>query len=90
MSKNRNRGAVEEALPTPLDSPPLKPYRVQIADDHFVVRYGLRLLLESQPGIEVAWETTMGPETIDCVKKEKPDLLILEPMKLRRYVQLVL
>ena len=79
MARNKsNRNALEDALPPGLDSPPMKPYRVQIADDHFVVRYGLRLLLESQPGIEVAWETTTGPETIDCVKKEKPDLLILD------------
>jgi DNA-binding NarL/FixJ family response regulator len=79
MSKTKsNRSLMEDALPPALDSPLQKPYRVQIADDHFVVRYGLRLLLEAQPGIEVAWETTTGPETIECVKREKPDLLILD------------
>jgi DNA-binding NarL/FixJ family response regulator len=77
MPKIKSRRNVEDALPPAFDSPEAKLYRVQIADDHFVVRYGLRLLLEAQPGIEVAWETSTGPETISCADKEKPDLLIL-------------
>jgi DNA-binding NarL/FixJ family response regulator len=78
MPRGKNRNPVDDALPPALDSPLQKPYRIQIADDHFVVRYGLRLLLESQPGVEVAWETETGPQTIECAKKEKPDLLILD------------
>src|SRR6202162_2370838 len=53
-------------------------YRVLVADDHGVVRHGLRVLLESQPGVQVCGEARTGLEAIDYVKKEKPDLLILD------------
>jgi DNA-binding NarL/FixJ family response regulator len=53
-------------------------YRVLIADDHAVVRRGLRALLASQPGIEVCSEAASGTEALEGVKKEKPDLLLLD------------
>jgi DNA-binding NarL/FixJ family response regulator len=53
-------------------------YRVLVADDHGVVRHGLRVLLESQPGIQVCAEARTGVEAMDYVKKEKPDLLVLD------------
>ena len=53
-------------------------YRVLVADDHGVVRHGLRVLLESQPGVEVCGEARTGLEAMDYVKKERPDLLILD------------
>lgn len=53
-------------------------YRVLIADDHAIVRRGLRALLTSQPGIEVCCEAASGSEALDCIKKEKPDLLVLD------------
>ena len=53
-------------------------YRVLIADDHAIVRRGLRALLSSQPGIEVCSEASSGAEALDGVKKEKPDLLVLD------------
>ena len=55
-----------------------KPYRVLIADDHVVVRRGVRAMLESQPGIEVCSEASNGVEALRSVKKEKPDLLVLD------------
>jgi DNA-binding NarL/FixJ family response regulator len=57
---------------------PAKSYRVLVADDHAVVRHGLRMLLESQPGIQVCWEASTGLEAMDYVKKERPDLLVLD------------
>jgi DNA-binding NarL/FixJ family response regulator len=56
----------------------VKPYRVLVADDHAVVRHGLRVLLEAQPGVQVCGEASTGLEAIDCVKKGKPDLLVLD------------
>jgi DNA-binding NarL/FixJ family response regulator len=53
-------------------------YRILIADDHAVVRRGLRALLASQPGIEVCSEAASGTEALEGVKKEKPDLLLLD------------
>jgi DNA-binding NarL/FixJ family response regulator len=55
-----------------------KRYRILVADDHSVVRRGVRTLLESQPGIEVCGEASTGTETMDRVKKEKPDLVVLD------------
>jgi DNA-binding NarL/FixJ family response regulator len=55
-----------------------KPYRILIADDHPVVRRGLRDLLESQAGIEVCSEASTGFEAVERVKKEKPDLIVLD------------
>jgi DNA-binding NarL/FixJ family response regulator len=54
------------------------PYRVLVADDHPVMRRGLRNLLESQPEIEVAWEASNGIEAIQMIKTGRPDLVILD------------
>ena len=56
----------------------VKPYRVLVADDHAVVRHGLRVLLEAQPGLQVCGEASTGMEAVDYVKKQKPDLLVLD------------
>jgi len=55
-----------------------KNYRILVADDHAVVRRGLRALLEAQPGIEVCGEASTGTETLETVKKTKPDLVVLD------------
>jgi DNA-binding NarL/FixJ family response regulator len=51
-----------------------KSYRVLVADDHAVVRSGLKHLLEEQPGVEVCCEATTGVEAVESVKKTKPDM----------------
>jgi DNA-binding NarL/FixJ family response regulator len=53
-------------------------YRVLIADDHAVVRRGIRALLESQPGIEVCCEASTGVQAIEHIKAGKPDLVLLD------------
>lgn len=55
-----------------------KPYRILVADDHIVVRAGLRALIASQPGLEVCCEASSGLETMKQVRKEKPDLVVLD------------
>jgi DNA-binding NarL/FixJ family response regulator len=52
--------------------------RVLIADDHGIVRSGLRLLLERQPDIEVIAEAADGAEARDLAARERPDLAILD------------
>jgi DNA-binding NarL/FixJ family response regulator len=52
--------------------------RVVIADDHGIVRSGLRLLLEQQPDIEVVGEAADGAEARDLAIAERPDLAILD------------
>jgi DNA-binding NarL/FixJ family response regulator len=52
--------------------------RVLIADDHGIVRSGLRLLLEQQPDIEVVAEAADGAEARELALRERPDLAILD------------
>jgi len=52
--------------------------RVLIADDHGIVRSGLRKLLESEDGIEVVAEAGDGREARDRAIAERPDLAILD------------
>ena len=53
-------------------------YRVLVADDHVIVRHGLRALLESQRGVEVCGEVLNGLEAVEFVKKSRPDLVVLD------------
>jgi len=52
--------------------------RVLIADDHGIVRSGVRMLLESVEGIEVIAEAADGIEARDIALRERPDLAILD------------
>ena len=52
--------------------------RVLIADDHGIVRSGLRKLLESEDGIEVVAEAADGLEARDLALAQQPDLAILD------------
>ncbi|HTZ46277.1 MAG TPA: response regulator transcription factor [Verrucomicrobiae bacterium] len=52
--------------------------RILIADDHSVVRAGLRALLESRPGWEVVAEAADGREAVEKATKLKPDVAVLD------------
>jgi len=52
--------------------------RILVADDHEVVRRGLRALLESRPGWEVCGEATTGREAVEKARELKPDLVVLD------------
>jgi two-component system response regulator NreC len=52
--------------------------RVLLADDHGIVRRGLRSLLESEPGVEVIGEAVDGMEALRLCTKAPPDVLILD------------
>jgi DNA-binding NarL/FixJ family response regulator len=52
--------------------------RILIADDHSVVRAGLRSLLESHPGWEVCAEAADGREAVDKAAKHKPHVAVLD------------
>lgn len=54
------------------------PIRILIADDHAVVRSGLRALLKSDPGIEVVGEADDGPETLRLAGTLSPDMVLLD------------
>jgi NarL family two-component system response regulator LiaR len=52
--------------------------RVVIADDHAVVRQGLRFVLEQEPGIEVAAEATDGVAAVAETRRHRPHVLLLD------------
>lgn len=56
----------------------MKRVRILIADDHAVVRRGLRTLLEAQPGWKVCGEALTGKEAVGKAGKLKPDIVILD------------
>jgi len=52
--------------------------KVLIADDHAIVRAGLRALINSEPGLKLVGEAAGGYEAIDLVEKLQPDVLVLD------------
>lgn len=52
--------------------------KVLLADDHAVVRDGLRALLEAEPGIEVVCSVANGREAVREAKKLQPDVVIMD------------
>lgn len=52
--------------------------RVVVADDQALVRAGLRVVLESEPGFELAGEAANGEEAIVTVRESRPDVVLLD------------
>ncbi|WP_405268386.1 response regulator [Cellulophaga sp. Ld12] len=52
--------------------------RIVLADDHSLVRDGIRALLEEEEDLVVVAEVSNGKEAIDMVNEKKPDLLIID------------
>jgi DNA-binding NarL/FixJ family response regulator len=52
--------------------------RILVADDHPVVRRGLRQMFESSPDLHIGGEATTSDEAIEFVKREKWDVVILD------------
>ena len=55
-----------------------EPVRVLVADDHTVVREGIRHILEREPGFTVVAEAASGPEAIEMAEEQKPDVAVLD------------
>src|ERR687886_571042 len=56
----------------------MDPIRVLIADDQAIARNGLRTLLESVPGIEIAGEATNGAEALALAEARQPDVILMD------------
>ncbi|MGI9333637.1 MAG: response regulator [Gammaproteobacteria bacterium] len=54
------------------------PRKCVIADDHSVVREGLRLLLETIPSLEVVAEAADGKAAVELVAQHEPDLIVID------------
>jgi two-component system response regulator NreC len=56
----------------------MKRIRILLADDHTVVRKGLRLLLESQPDFEIVADAPDGRETVALAERHLPDVIVMD------------
>lgn len=58
----------------------MRPVRILLADDHGILRAGLRLLLQSIDGFEVVGEAADGREALVLTQKLKPDVVMMDIM----------
>jgi len=56
----------------------MKPLSILIADDHEVVRRGIRALLEARPEWKICGEAATGREAAEKARKLRPDLVLLD------------
>ncbi len=54
------------------------PIRVLVADDHAIVRTGIRHVLENEPGFSVVAEASTGTEALELAASLKPDVAVLD------------
>jgi DNA-binding NarL/FixJ family response regulator len=52
--------------------------RIVLAEDHTILREGLRALLSADPNFEIIGEAQNGREAVRCVEKMEPDLLLMD------------
>lgn len=52
--------------------------RIMLADDHALIRAGLRALLKSIEGVEVIAEASNGHETLEAVERRQPDVILMD------------
>jgi DNA-binding NarL/FixJ family response regulator len=56
----------------------VQPIQVILADDHTLVRAGIRALLEKLPGVKVTGEAGDGREVLNLVKAQRPDVVLMD------------
>jgi two-component system response regulator NreC len=56
----------------------MPPIRILLADDHAIVRDGLRALLEKQPDMTVAGEASDGREAVQIAEENAPDIVVMD------------
>jgi len=54
------------------------PVRILLADDHAVLRSGLRALLETEPDLKVVAEAPNGLEAVRLLEQHKPDVALVD------------
>ena len=54
------------------------PVRILIADDHLIIRQGLRLILETEPDFELVGEADDGFKAVQLAAELKPDVILMD------------
>jgi PAS domain S-box-containing protein len=73
-----NPDAGPTRTPAPAATKPRAAIRVLLADDHKVLRQGLRLLLGEEPDIQIVGEASDGVEAVDLARTLTPDLVLMD------------
>jgi len=60
------------------DAAPGKPLRILLADDHLTMRHGLKLLVDSQPDMEVVGEASDGETAVQGALALSPDIIVMD------------
>src|SRR5208283_1233081 len=56
----------------------MNPIRVLLADDHKLMRAGLRLVVDQQPDLSVVGEADDGRQAVDLARSLKPDVVVMD------------
>ena len=62
----------------PASAPVPQPIQILLADDHWVVRAGLRAVLDGQSNLRVVGEATTGEEAVEKTRTLKPDVVVMD------------
>ena len=56
----------------------MRPYQIVLADDHLMLRHGIKRIIEESEDLVVVGEASDGLELLDLLKKSTPDMVILD------------
>ena len=74
MTQDRDTAPVTRSRPPRMGSQHI---RVLLVDDHTLLRQALRVMLETQDGIEIVGEATNGRDAVDAVDRLRPDVVLM-------------
>ena len=56
----------------------MPPYRIVIADDHSLIRQGIKSLIRTDPSLQITGEAGNGLELLELLETDAPDMVILD------------
>jgi two-component system, NarL family, response regulator NreC len=62
----------------PTAAPQEQKLRIVLAEDHNIVREGIRLLVNGQPDMEVVAEASDGQSAVECAREQRPDIVLMD------------